>query len=206
MSTVIERDYGYRDQNYVMPFWGNWGANCNNHEGRWSGLIIGFVIFFLVLAFFVWQGNGMNQNHNHSCGKQDYIERGVAELKHTMTAQNGVATAQLETAIRALMKNNDDNTAKIIDSQKDMYIKQLEQKNMEMFVAKQNDDTRYLVQKNADQTNFMGQFAFNRLGEQIRQIDCQMLKTPQFIPFGGLATIGCNNGVRRCDDCCGNNA
>lgn len=191
MSTVIERDYGYRDREYAMPMYGNWGYH---EENRWSGTIIGFVIFFLVLAFFVWQGNGLDQKHHHSCDKQDYIERGVAELKHTMTAQNGVATAQLETAIRALMKNNDDNTARIIDSQKDLYIKELERKATEMFITDQNERTRNLIQKTSDQSNFMAQYAFNQLGNQVRFVEATMLKAPQFIPFGGLATIGCNNG------------
>ena len=169
------------------------------NEGWGNGTtIFGFIIFFLVLATLFWNGSGLHQKHNHD--KQDYIERGVAEMKHTMTSQNGVATAQLETAIRALMKNSDDNRAAIIDNQKDMYIRQLEQRNQELFVTAQNDMTRNLIGRKSDEQMFMFQNGLNQVNSRIASVECEMLKRPDFIPFGGLARIGCNNGRSCCNE------
>ena len=175
-----------------------------DHESRYEGwgsgtTIFGFIIFFLVLAAIFWNGSGLNQKH--SCDKQDYLERGVAEMKHTMTSQNGIATAQLETAIRALMKNSDDNRAAIVDNQKDMYIRQLEQRNQEMFITAQNEATRNLIDKQSAAQMFAIQSGLNQVNSRISSVECQMVKNPAFIPFGGLASIGCNNGR---SSCCGN--
>lgn len=176
-----------------------------DHETRYSEgwgngtNIFGFIIFFLVLATLLWNSHGANQKHSYE--KQDYIERSVAEMKHTMTAQNGVASAQLETAIRALMKNSDDNRAAIIDSQKDMYIRQLEQRNQELFVTAQNDQTRNLIGRKSDEQMFMFQQGLGQVNSRIDAIQCQMVKEPQFQPYGGFSRIACFNGNPCGDNC-----
>ena len=169
-----------------------------DHDERYSTgwgnntTIFGFILFFLILAALFWNGSGLNQKH--TCDKQDFIERGVAEMKHTMTSQSGVASAQLETAIRALMKNSDDNRAAIIDNQKDMYIRQLEQKNQELFVTSQNEATRNLIGRTSDAQMFALQNGLGQVNSRIDAVQCQMVKAPQFTPYGGYSRISCFNG------------
>lgn len=167
-----------------------------DHDSRYnygsSSTIFGFIIFFLILAALFWNGTGLN--HKHDCDKHDSVERGVADLKATMLAQNGVSTAQLETAIRALITNADNNRAAIIDNQNQMYIRQLEQKNQEMFITAQNEATRNMIDKQSCAQMFAFQQGMNALNTRMDAIQCKMLKAPDFIPFGGLARIGCNNG------------
>lgn len=152
----------------------------------------GLVIFFLVLAFFLWNGTGLA--HNHSCGKQDYIERGVAELKYVTTQQNAVSTAQLETLARALITNQDKNAFEIMRGQDQQYIRQLEQQNTQLFITAQNDAIKNLIQFNSAAQHSEVQALAAALGHRLDGIECRMLKAPQPIPLVGLPTIGCNNG------------
>lgn len=152
----------------------------------------GFVIFFLVLAVFLWNGTGLA--HNQSCGKQDYIERGVAELKYSTAQQNAVSTAQLETLARAIITNQDKNAFEIMRGQDQQYIRQLEQQNTQLFITAQNDSIKNLIQFNSAAQDSKIQAIANALGHRLDGIECRMLKAPNFVPFGGLAQIGCNNG------------
>lgn len=157
----------------------------------------GFVIFFLVLAVFLWNGTGLA--HNQSCGKQDYIERGVAELKYSTAQQNAVSTAQLETLARAIITNQDKNAFEIMRGQDQQYIRQLEQQNTQLFITAQNDAIKNMMQFNAANQRSELQAVASALGHRLDGIECRMLKAPQPVPFVGLPTIGCNNGGCGCN-------
>lgn len=168
----------------------------------------GFVIFFLVLFWMVgWNRNG-SANAAGGCGCGDACnnyttDRDVLKLETAMTAQNALNNAQLETLARTLITNQDKGFASILDGQKDMYIKQLEQQATQMFITNQNEQTRQLITLTSAESEAKNASAACILGHRLDRIESEMLKRPTFEPFGGLPVIGCNNLPRTCGTCCG---
>ena len=125
-----------------------------------------------------------------SCGQTD---RDVLKLETAMVSANALSTAQLETGIRAILNNQDKNTAAILDGQKDMYIRQLEQQATQMFVTNQNEQTRNLITLTTANQEAKSAADACAINNRLTQIEDKMLKAPQFTPFGGMPLIGCSN-------------
>lgn len=138
----------------------------------------GFVIFFLILFWFMGNGNGFgfgNRGNFGGWGNNEHTPKDnssdLSDLKCTMNKDTAVLQGQLETAFRAVINNDNVNTAAILSGQKDLYIKQLEQQATQMFISGQNEQTRnMLLQLNAEQ---------NR---RLDSIECNMLRRPPVYP------------------------
>ena len=93
------------------------------------------VFLFLLILFAVFGGNRCGGGlfggwgGNCGCGVMPYgqADRDVLKLETAMVSGNALSTAQLETGIREIINNQNKNTAAILEGQKDMYIRQLEQ-------------------------------------------------------------------------------
>lgn len=174
------------------------------------------IFLFLLILFGLFGGNrcggGLFGGWNNSCGcgfpgalayGEGQTGRDVLKLETAMVSGNALSTAQLETGIREIINNQNKNTAAILDGQKDLYIRDLERVATQQFITSQNEQTRNLItlaNANAEAKSAAETAALNA---RLDGIECRMLKTPQFMPFGGLPLIGCanygwNNG------CCGN--
>lgn len=174
------------------------------------------IFLFLLILFGLFGGNrcggGLFGGWNNNCGcgfpgalayGEGQTGRDVLKLETAMVSSNALSTAQLETGIREIINNQNKNTAAILDGQKDLYIRDLERVATQQFITSQNEQTRNLItlaNANAEAKSAAETAALNA---RLDGIECKMLKTPQFTPFGGLPLIGCanygwNNG------CCGN--
>lgn len=124
------------------------------------------------------------------CGQTD---RDVLKLETAMVSGNALSTAQLETGIRQILNNQDKNTAAILEGQKDLYIRDLERVATQQFVAGQNEQTRNLITLTTANQEAKSAANAAALNARLDGIECRMLKTPQFMPFGGMPLIGCAN-------------
>ena len=97
--------------------------------------------------------------------------RSLSAIQCTLEKDTAILEGQLETAFRQIINNDNTNTARILDGQKDLYIKQLERENTNLFVTAQNEQTRtqaLLLKADTD--------------AKLASISCQMLKQPPVYP------------------------
>lgn len=159
------------------------------------------VFLFLLILFAVFGGNRCGGGlfggwgGNCGCGVMPYgqADRDVLKLETAMVSGNALSTAQLETGIRQILNNQDKNTAAILDGQKDLYIRDLERVATQQFITSQNEQTRNLIAMATANQEAKSAAETAALNARLDGIECKMLKTPQFTPFGGLPLIGCAN-------------
>lgn len=142
----------------------------------------GCIIFFLIL-FWVFLGggglgmfggrNGFAGNGFAGNNEQTSLDnmRVLADLQCQQAKNAAVMTGQLDTAFRQVINNDNINTARLLDGQKDIYIKQLEQKNNELFVTSENEKTRNQALMLKADTD-----------AKLAAIECHMLKQPPIYP------------------------
>lgn len=145
----------------------------------------GVVIFFLILFWFFAGGNGNRAWGNCREACADAKSLGDFECK---TSQNlAVMTGQLDVAFREVINNNNLNTARILDGQKDLYIQQLERENTKLYIDSKHDQTLFAMQAgNAD------------LNRRLDGIECNMLKRPPVYPTVCVPCGVQNNGCGGC--------
>lgn len=159
------------------------------------------IFLFLLILFAVFSGNRCGGGlfggwgGNCGCGVMPYgqADRDVLKLETAMVSGNALSTAQLETGIRQIINNQDKNTAAILEGQKDLYIRDLERVATQQFITSQNEQTRNLITLATANQEAKSAAETAALNARLDGIECKMLKTPQFTPFGGLPLIGCAN-------------
>lgn len=159
------------------------------------------VFLFLLILFAVFGGNRCGGGlfggwgGNCSCGVMPYgqADRDVLKLETAMVSGNALSTAQLETGIREIINNQDRNTAAILEGQKDLYIRDLERVATQQFITGQNEQTRNLIAMATANQEAKAAADTAALNARLDGIEYRMLKTPQFMPFGGMPLIGCAN-------------
>lgn len=178
------------------------------------------IFLFLLILFAVFGGNrcggGLFGGWNNGCGcgfpgalayGEGQTDRDVLKLETAMVSGNALSTAQLETGIRQIINNQDKNTAAILEGQKDLYIRDLERVATQQFITSQNEQTRNLIAMSNANAEAKSAAETAALNARLDGIECKMLKTPQFYPFGGLPMIGCANygGFSGYNGCCPTN-
>lgn len=166
------------------------------------GIVIFLLILFAVLGgnrggLFGGWGNGCGNGYGWGCG-EGQADRDVLKLETAMTSQNALNTAQLETGIRAILNNQDKNTAAILEGQKDLYIRDLERIATQQFITSQNEQTRSLITLSNAQNEAKSAAETCALNARLSRIEETMLKAPTFTPFGGMPLIGCSNVSSNC--------
>lgn len=184
----------------------------NGENSGWSTW--GIVIFLLILFAVVGGNRGGWFGNNNGFGNgfpflgmmEGQADRDVLKLETAMVSSNALNTAQLETGIRAILNNQDKNTAAILDGQKDLYIRDLERIATQQFIVSQNEQTRNLITLSNAQNEAKGAAESAGLQYRLAQIEDRMLKAPGFIPFGGVPQFGCSNwAFNNNNGCCGGN-
>lgn len=135
----------------------------------------GFVIFFLILFWMV--GGGMGgfgfgaRGYHHGYENNEHMPKDnqatLTDIRCAQASNFAVLNGSLDTAFRTVINNDNVNTASIIQSQKDIYTKQLEAKVNELFITSQNEQTRnqaLLLKADTD--------------AKLATIACQMAKQP----------------------------
>ena len=98
----------------------------------------GMWLFFFIFLILIW-GFGGNAGFG-GWGRGAYAgpwmaqnevtpldnARALSAVQCTLSKDTAVLEGQLETAFRQIINNDNSNTARILDGQKDLYIKQLE--------------------------------------------------------------------------------
>lgn len=178
---------------------------CGSGAGAWMSSMWGIVIFFLIL-FWVFSGNrngfgngfvngwngwnatGMPWGLNEHTPKDN--DARLSEIKATMDKDTAVLTGQLETAFREVINVSNTNTGRVLDGQKDLYIKQLERENTQLFITAQNDALKNQM--------LMLQGATDR---RLDSIEAQMLKVPPVYPTVCVpCSTNCCGGRSGCDN------
>lgn len=175
------------------------------------------IFLFLLILFAVFGGNrcggGLFGGWGGNCGcgvvpgalayGEGQTDRDVLKLETAMVSANALSTAQLETGIRQIINNQDKNTAAILEGQKDLYIRDLERVATQQFITSQNEQTRNLITLATANQEAKSAAETAALNARLDGIECKMLKTPQFMPVGGLPLIGCGNyGYNFSGSCC----
>lgn len=109
--------------------------------------------------------------------------RSLSAVQCTLSKDTAVLEGQLETAFRQIINNDNQNTATILAGQKDLYIKQLERENTQLFVVGENEKTRnqaLLLKADTD--------------AKLASISCNMLQRPPVYP---TTCVPCST------NCCG---
>ena len=174
------------------------------YESEGSGGIgIWGIAIFLLILFAAWGGWGGNRNayagplpatSGCGCGFSNCnTDRDVLKLETTMTAQNALNNANLDTLARTILTNQDKNTAAILDGQKDLYIRDLERIATQQFITSQNEQTRNLINMSTAQAEAKGAAQNCELNHRLDVIQAEMLKRPPFMPCGALPVAGCSN-------------
>ena len=169
----------------------------------------GFIIFFLLLFWLMGGGNGFGfgahngyahpgagygpfggfdgltdvQRHAHQ-QERDVLNMGTVLSEQTHSISDKLAEMSFKAEAQ---------TAKILEGQKDLYIRDLERAATQMFI---NGQTSAITQRldAMEAAGALQRQADNAaLSAQIAQIQSSMLKAPAFMPFGGLQTVGCMN-------------
>lgn len=164
--------------------------------GAYSSSVWGIIIFLLIL-FWVF-GNNRNGFANGVCagnvyGNNEHTPKDndcrLAEIKATMDKDTAVLTGQLETAFRQVINQSNVNTDRIIDGQREQYIRTLERENFKLYSNAQTDQLKYaLLGSNAE------------LNRRLDGIECQMLKRPPVYP---RTCVPCSTPMGGCDSGCG---
>ena len=176
------------------------------------------IFLFLLILFGLFGGNRCGGGlfggwNNGGCGYgvvpgalaygEGQTDRDVLKLETAMVSANALSTAQLETGIRQIINNQDKNTAAILEGQKDLYIRDLERVATQQFITSQNEQTRNLIAMATANQEAKAAADTAALNARLDGIECKMLKTPQFMPVGGLPLIGCGNyGYNFSGSCC----
>lgn len=174
------------------------------------------IFIFLLILFGLFGGNrcggGLFGGWGNNCGcgvvpgalayGEGQTDRDVLKLETAMVSANALSTAQLETGIREIINNQNKNTAEILSGQKDLYIRDLERVATQQFITAQNEQTRNLITLTTANQEAKSAAETAALNARLDGIECRMLKTPQFYPFGGLPMIGCANYGGWSNGCC----
>lgn len=173
--------------------------------GSDSGMSTWGIVIFLLILFAVLGGNrggwfggwGNGCGNGYGCG-DNQTDRDVLKLETAMTSQNALNTAQLETGLRAIIDNNNANTATVLKGQTELYIRDIERLATQQFITAQNEQTRNLITLTTAQQEGKSAAETCALNARLAQIEAQMLKAPAFTPFGGMPVIGCSNVSSNC--------
>lgn len=151
--------------------------NNSDGAGAYSSSVWGIIIFLLILFWVFGSGRngfangvtGSNYGNNEHTPKDNDCR--LAEIKATMDKDTAVLTGQLESAFRQVINQSNVNTDKIIDGQREQYIRTLERENFKLYSNSQTDQLKYaLLGSNAE------------LNRRLDGIECQMLKRPPVYP------------------------
>lgn len=161
----------------------------------------GMWLFFFIFLILIW-GFGGNAGFG-GWGRGAYAgpwmaqnevtpwdnSRALSSIQCTLSKDTAVLEGQLETAFRQIINNDNQNTATILAGQKDLYIKQLERENTQLFVVGENEKTRnqaLLLKADTD--------------AKLASISCNMLQRPPVYP-----TVCVPCAVNSCNSSCGYN-
>lgn len=161
----------------------------------------GMWLFFFIFLILIWGFGGAGFGGYGFGGRNVFAgpwmaqnevtpldnSRSLSAIQCTLSKDTAVLEGQLETAFRQIINNDNANTARILDGQKDLYIKQLERENTNLFVTAQNEQTRtqaLLLKADTD--------------AKLASISCQMLKQPPVYP-----TVCVPCAVNSCGTSCG---
>lgn len=165
--------------------------------GAYTSSVWGIIIFLLILFWVFGNRNGMGfgapgagamcwGNNEHTPKDNDAR---LTDIKATMDKDTAVLTGQLETAFRQVINQSNVNTDRVIDGQREQYIRTLERENFKLFSTAQTDQLKYaMLGSNAE------------LNRRLDGIECQMLKRPPVYPqvcvpcSSSLADGGCGCG------------
>lgn len=151
-----------------------------------QGSIWGIVIFLLILFWFFAGGNG-NRAWGNNCRDTCADAKSLAELDCMTGRSFAVLNGNLDTAFRQVINNDNLNTARILDGQKDLYIQQLERENTKLYIDSKHDQTLFAMQA--------GNAELNR---RLDGIECSMLKRPPVYPTVCVPCGVQNNGCGGC--------
>lgn len=167
-----------------------------------NGSTWGYVLFFLVLLWMFGGGNARafgwggcdwtSDRHNHQ------TERDALNLGRTIVEQNA-ATAQ---KLSEMAYAQEAQTARILEGQKDLYIRDLERAATNLFVTGQTNAINQRIDAMQAAGALQRQSDTAHLDSRLDMIQATMLQKPPFVPFGGLPVVGCANNP--CSPCgCG---
>lgn len=178
---------------------GNCG--CGNYGGNTGIWFI--VLFFLILFWgggngfgggfnragngWGWGASGMPWGNNEHTPKDN--DNRLAALQADMGKDTAILDGKLDLGFRTVLQNADNNANKIIEYQQNQYIKQLEQRNMELFATAQNNAILNKLTASNAQVN-----------SRLDMIENNMLTRPPFWPRG---CSPCTSGICGDNDGCG---
>lgn len=159
--------------------YGNCGAgSCGGNTGIW------FIVLFFLILFWggngfgggfgrnnAWGASGLAWGNNEHTPKDN--DNRLSTLQADMAKDTAILDGKLDLGFRTVINNQDNNTNKLIEYQQNQYIKQLEQRNLELFATSQSNAILNQMQANQCQTN-------NRLN----LIENNMLVRPPFYVRG----------------------
>jgi hypothetical protein len=184
-------------------------SESSNTTSTW-----GFVIFFLILFWFFGAGRGFGFNGGMPVGSVGFnggmdqyhlntshqSERDVLDLGKTILEQN----AQTAKTLSDMAYAQEAQTARILEGQKDLYIRDLERLATQQFVTSNTDQIFNKIDNMAAVIAMQRQNDVNQLGAQIAAVSNQMLKAPTPTALVGLNTVSCTNAVPSCGCGCFN--
>lgn len=142
-------------------------------EAKSGGSSWGVVIFFLILFWAFLGGNGFGGRGYSNVNSRETAAdaKSLFDLECMTGKSFAVLNGNLETAFREVINVNNVNTARVLDGQKDLYIKQLERENTKLYIDGKHDQTLYAMQANNAELN-----------RRLDGIECSMLKRPPVYP------------------------
>lgn len=177
-------------------------------ESTGSGMSTwGFVIFFLILFWFFGGNMGFNRNgYGYGVCNDDMnrmhihdshmSERDILGMSKTIVEQN----AATEKTLAQMAYAQEAQTARILEGQKDLYIRDLERAATNMFITGQTTAITNRLDNLEANATLQRQMDNANVSAQLTAIQNGMLKAPAFVPYGGLPTIGCAN-YNTCNPC-----
>lgn len=181
----------------------NYG-NCGNYGGYGgSNTGIWFIVLFFLILF--WGGNGLGGGFNRAgngwgwgasgmpWGANEHTPKDndnrLATLQADMGKDTAILDGKLDLGFRTVLNNQDNNTNRIIEYQQNQYIKQLEQRNQELFSTIQSGNILNKLTASNAQVN-----------SRLDMIENNMLRRPPFWPRG---CSPCTSGICGDNDGCG---